>query len=92
MKESILTGAERCYFCGKTVGLERHHVFAGVANRRIADRLGMWVNCCHECHTGKNGVQYDPVKNRQLKADAQRAFERTHTREEWMRIIGKNYL
>jgi Zn-finger protein len=92
MKKSILADENRCYFCGKTVGLEIHHVLAGTANRRISDRIGAWVYLCRECHTGKHGAQYDPVKNRQLKQDAQFAFERTHTRAEWMKLIGKNYL
>jgi hypothetical protein len=47
---------------------------------------------CHECHTGKNGAQYDKEKNLMLKRDAQFAFERTHTRSEWMKLFGKNYL
>ena len=92
MKESILTAQKRCYFCGKVVGLEIHHVFAGTANRRISDRLGLWVYLCRECHTGKHGAQYDREKNLTLKRDAQMAFEKTHTRAEWMNIIGRNYL
>ena len=92
MKSIIQTDGKGCYLCGKTVGLECHHVFGGVANRKLSTRLGLTVMLCHECHTGKNGAQYDPVKNRMLKADAQFAFERTHTRSEWMRLIGKNYL
>lgn len=91
-KNSILTDQKRCYLCGRQCGLEKHHVFAGTANRRVSDRLGLWVYLCHECHTGKDGAQYDPIKNRRLKMDAQFAFERTHTRAEWMRAIGKNYL
>lgn len=92
MKESVINAQKQCYFCGKTFGLEKHHVFAGTANRRISDRLGLWVYLCHNCHTGTDGAQYDPGKNRHLKQEAQKAFERTHTREEWMRLIRKNYL
>ena len=29
---------------------------------------------------------------RELRKDGQRAFEKTHTREEFMRLFGKNYL
>lgn len=89
---SILTDKKQCYFCGRVCGLEKHHVFAGTANRRVSERLGLWVYLCHDHHTGKDGAQYDPIKNRQLKMDAQYAFERTHTRADWMRAIGKNYL
>ena len=92
MAKSIMQDEKRCYLCGKLTGLEKHHVFGGVANRPISEKLGLWVYLCHECHTGQEGAQYDKLKNLQLKCDAQYAFERTHTRSEWMRWIGKNYL
>lgn len=84
--------ARECYFCGRTYGLEKHHVFAGVANRRISEREGLWLYLCHEHHTGTEGAQYDKEKNLMLKCDAQFAYEQTHTRAEWMALIGKNYL
>ena len=91
--KSIMQEEKVCYFCGRTTGLEKHHVFGGVANRRIAERLGLWVWLCGQtCHRGMDGAQYDKEKNLSLKADAQKAFELTHSRKEWMNIIGKNYL
>ena len=90
--KSILQDERRCYLCGCVADLEKHHIFSGVANRKISERLGLWVYLCHSCHTGQDGAQYDPLKNRRLKMDAQYAFERTHSRSEWMEIIRKNYL
>lgn len=91
--KSILQTDKVCYFCGRTYGLEKHHIFGGVANRRISERAGLWVWLCGQtCHRGTEGAQYDPWKNKLLKMDAQQAFERTHTRSEWMKLIGKNYL
>ena len=92
MRSIIQTDGKGCYLCGSMVGLECHHVFGGVANRKLSTRLGLTVMLCHECHTGKSGAQYDKEKNLMLKRDAQFAFERTRTRSEWMRLIGKNYL
>ena len=90
---SILQSDKVCYLCGRTYGLEKHHVFGGVANRRISEAHGFWVYLCGStCHRGTDGAQYDREKNLTLKADAQKAFERTHTRAEWMKLIGKNYL
>lgn len=90
--KSILQDERRCYFCGRVTGLERHHIFAG-ANRKWSERLGLWVWLCGAtCHRGTDGAQYDPEKNRRLKMDAQYAFERNHSRSEWMEIIRKNYL
>ena len=92
MAKSIMQDEKRCYLCSKLTGLEKHHIFGGVANRPISEKLGLWVYLCHECHTGKAGAQYDKMKNLRLKQDAQFAFERTNTRSDWMQWIGKNYL
>ena len=90
--ESILQSEKVCYFCGKQIAIEKHHIFAGVANRRISDQNGLWVYLCHNCHTGTEGAQYDKDKNIRLKQDAQRAYERNHTHSEWMNLIRKNYI
>lgn len=92
MKSIIQTDGNGCYLCGRCVMLEKHHCLAGVANRKLSEKYGLWVMLCHECHTGKHGAQYDKEKNLMLKRDAQFAFERTHTRSEWMKLFGKNYL
>lgn len=91
-KESIISNKKCCYFCGRVIGLEKHHIFAGVANRPISEKYGLWVYLCDECHIGRTGAQYDKDKNLTLKRAAQEAFERAHTRREWMQIIRKNYL
>jgi len=82
----------QCYLCGRQFGLERHHVMAGVANRRLAERFGLWLFLCYSCHTGDAGAQYDKDLNLQLKKEAQEAFEKYYTHEKWMEIFGKNYL
>ena len=81
-----------CYFCGKLTGLEKHHVFGGVANRPISEREGLWVYLCKSCHTGTEGAQYNKEKSLLLKQDAQRCFEKRRPRSEWMELIKKNYL
>ena len=90
--KSILQQDKVCYFCGKTFGLECHHILGGTANRKLSEKYGLKVWLCQKHHTGKDGAQYDPKLNKLLKMDAQTAFERTHTHTEWMQIFGKNYL
>lgn len=92
MSESILQSEPCCYFCGSVAGLEEHHIFAGVANRRISEKYGLKVWLCHEHHTGNDGAQYDKEKNLQLKQEAQRKFEALYSHDMWMRLIRKNYL
>lgn len=92
MTDSILQNEKECWFCGRTAGLERHHIFAGVANRSISERYGLTVWLCHEHHTGDGGAQYDKERNLQLKREAQRKFEAIYDHDMWMRLIRKNYL
>lgn len=90
--KSILQNEKVCYLCGRQYGLERHHIFAGVANRRISEAEGFWLWLCADCHRGTEGAQYDPEKNRYLKQMAQAAYEQTHSRDQWMKLIRRNYL
>lgn len=83
---------ERCFVCGSTRELELHHIMHGTANRRLATRHGLTCWLCRTHHTGRYGVHSNAELNRQLQQEAQRAFERTHTRTDWMNIFGKNYL
>lgn len=90
--KSIIQSDGRCYLCGRQTGLEQHHVLAGVANRRLSERYGLWVWLCRKCHTGKDGAQYDREKGLALKRDAQEAFEKEHGHAMWMEVFRKNYL
>lgn len=92
MGKSIMQKDRACYFCGRLDGLEKHHVFGGVANRPISEKYGLVVYLCHRHHTGSDGAQYDKEKNLLLKRDAQMAFEMENSRDLWMSLIGKNYL
>ena len=82
----------QCFLCGRKTCLERHHVFAGVANRRISHRMGFWVTLCHECHVGVDGAQYNSETGNYLKQQCQMAYEELYSHEEWMKLMGKNYL
>lgn len=98
-KESILHRKDgTCYLCMKLAGdyriytyLEEHHIFGG-PNRRISEAEGMKVYLCRECHQGKEGVHADIGKMRYLQKEAQREYEKTHTREQFMDRFGRNYL
>lgn len=92
MAKSIMQNGERCYFCGRVNGLEEHHVLGGTANRKLSEKYGLKVLLCQDCHTGKNGAQYNRERNQSLKRLAQIAFEARHSHDEWMEIFKKNYL
>lgn len=93
MKSIVQELAEkRCFVCGGMRDLELHHIMHGTANRRLATKYGLICWLCREHHTGTRGAHNNAELNRRLQQEAQRAFERTHTRQEWMTIFGKNYL
>lgn len=83
---------ERCFLCGARRDLELHHIMHGTANRRLATRNQLTCWLCRTHHTGKYGVHSNAELNKRLQQVAQTAFEKTHNRQEWMKIFGKNYL
>lgn len=95
MSKSILTDDYiHCFWCGRLAEAE-HHIFFGTALRKISEKFGFKVPLCNRCHNMSNdSVHLDPkrVKDLELKRACQAKFEKTHTRKEWMLIIGRNYL
>lgn len=93
MAKSIMQTEKRCYVCGTTYGLHEHHVFYGTANRKQSEKHGFKVYLCGRHHNlSEEGVHFDHELDLRIKRDCQRVFEKTHSREEFMSIIGKNYL
>lgn len=91
--KSIISDERRCYLCGSTVGLEEHHILFGTSHRKVSERLGLKVWLCYRCHRdNKYGVHGNRAKDRQLKELAQSVFEKNHTRDEWLKLFGRNYL
>ena len=84
-----------CFACGRCDRkLDRHELFFG-SNRQKSKKYGLWVTLCHEpCHLGRNGYQYNADKANELRAYAQRIAMKEYgwSREDFIRIFGKNYL
>ena len=89
-----------CYLCArldenyrKHRTLEEHHAFPGAFGRRVSEENGLKVYLCPEHHrTGEAAVHSNHEYLRLIQEDAQRAYEKTHTRAEWMELMGRNYL
>ena len=90
---TILQDKEECFVSGETFGLVRHEVFYGTANRKLSKKYGLWVWLTPYWHNMSNdGVHFNKRLDLQLKQYAQSKFEETHSREEFMKIFGRNYL
>lgn len=92
-KSIIQQDMNYCWKCG-AFGTERHHCIKA-ANRKHSEKYGLVVGLCYKCHRGENGVhgKNGHKLDRYLQEEAQIAFERVHgTREDFIRIFGRNYL
>lgn len=92
--DSIVSNKRKCYFCWTTDNLHRHHIFYGTANRERSEEYGCWVYLCAAHH---NMTPYSVHFNKQydlsLKRIAQRRFEeRCGSREDFVKVFGRNYL
>lgn len=82
---------DNCYICGGRAEA-CHHIFGG-PNRRISEREGFTVPLCNRCHNmSDSGVHFNHPLDRRLKKLAQKRYEERHSREEFIRLIGRNYL
>lgn len=89
---SILTNLDKCFFCGRPAECI-HEVFFGTANRRISIENGFCVGLCHKEHNLSNkSVHKDREMDLKLKRAYQKEYMKTHTKEEFIRLIGKSYL
>ena len=92
---SVLQDTKECYITHATEGLHKHHIFFGTGNRKISEQNGFWVYLRSDFHNGANyGVHGKDghALDITLKAACQRKYEETHSREEFMKLIGRNYI
>lgn len=91
MSKSILQGDDKqCFLTGTEYNLDKHHIYHGTANRKLAEKYGCWVWLEHSIHMRLHDK--DKELDRHLQQECQKAFEETHSREEFMKIFGKSYL
>ena len=84
----------KCFLCGATRDLERHHVF-GAAHRNLSEEYGLVVDLCPRCHREGPEAAHRSAETMQLLHEyGQRLamYRQGWTAEEFRRIFGKNYL
>ncbi len=81
-----------CYITGDTYNLAEHHIYPG-KNRKASEKHGFKVWLRADWHNMADyGVHFDKELDLRLRRECQAKFEETHSREEFMAIIGRNYL
>lgn len=93
--KSIMQDERKCFISGCEQNLHKHHVYHGTAQRKISEDNGFWCYLTGALHNQstegvhcRDGHELDLA----LKEKCQEIFEETHTRSEFMSIVGRNYL
>lgn len=85
---SILTNdMEHCFIC-KSPFVDIHEIYGG-RNRKVSMQNGFCVPLCREHH---EFVTLNADGSNYLKQKCQFEYEKTHTRDEFIKLIGRNYL
>ena len=89
---SIIQDKKQCYVCGSTKNINIHEIYFG-KNRQNSIKNGFCAYLCGKHHNLSNeGVHFNKELDLKLKRECQRKYEETHTRQEFMNIIKRNYL
>lgn len=89
-----------CYLCIRLYEnysiygiVHEHHVYPGNPNRQISEEHGFKVYLCFRHHEySKTAVHDNYEYMRLIQQDCQREYEKNHTRQQFMELIGRNYL
>lgn len=94
MAKSILQDTKQCFITQATTNLHKHHIYYGVGLRQISEDNGFWVYLRGDFHNQSNqGVHCgNKTLDLHLKETCQCKYEETHSRDDFMRLIGRNYL
>lgn len=94
MSKSLISNEKVCFICGTPLRLHQHHIFEGIANRRLSDEDGCWVWLCGEHHNLSNkGVHYNTPFEITLKKYCQHIWEEKNgSRDDFRKRYGKSWL
>lgn len=89
---SILQDKKECFITHRTYSLHKHHIYGG-ANRRISEEHGFYIWLVPELHNmSDKGIHFNKDFDLRIKRLCQIEYEKTHSRDEFMQLIGRNYL
>ena len=92
MSKSIISNERECLVCKTTLGLHKHHIYEGSAERKKSERYGCWCYLCGKHHNLSNdGVHFNKRLDHQLKSLCQKRFEETYPELDFMKIFKRNY-
>lgn len=91
-KLCFIGDTDRCFICKSNYSLQKHHIFNG-PYKKVSEKYGLLIKVCPNCHTfASNSIHRDSTLRKRLKQIGQERFEQNHSREEFIKEFGKNYL
>ena len=93
--KSIIQTNDVCWVCHTTLGLHRHEVFFGTANRKKSIEDGMTVMLCGKHHNlSTEGVHFNKRLDDHLKKLGQIIWEEYYHKstEDFIERYGRNYV
>lgn len=70
-----------------------HHIYEGTGRRKISEREGFIVPLTPQEHNmSDSGVHFNKKLDLWLKRLCQKKYEETHSREQFIKLIGRSYL
>lgn len=84
-RDKNIVKSGRCENCGKICKeLDPHEVYGG-SNRKRSILNNFVKKLCRECHSNEEVIA-------KLRIETQKEYEKTHTREDFINLIGKSYI
>lgn len=94
--KSIIQTKKECFECMSYSNLEEHHIFFGIANRKLSEQDGLKVWLCYNHHRGTNGVhgKEGHALDLYLKNIAQITYmqKNNKTEDDFIKRYGKSYI
>ena len=92
MINSILQSEKECFLTHRKSGLHKHHIYGG-PNRRISEKNGFFIWLVPHYHNmSEEGIHFNKKLDLEVKRLCQKKYEETHSREEFIKLIGRSYL
>ncbi len=93
MKSIMQKEDSGCYICTSYQGLQNHHCIGGSGRRKLCDKYGLTVKICFNHHGGDQDIHTQRLDLLDvIRKKAQEKFEETHSREEFIKVFGRNFL
>lgn len=77
------TNFNKCYYCGKEGKMDLHEIYGG-SNRKRSIKNGLVIPLCRICHSNEEIINF-------LRIKLQKEYEKKHSRDDFIKLIGKSY-